>query len=104
MAFVKLVYLHQLFDGFRAVFQTPVGELLYVHEEGRSYLFKNRCPHAQQPLDKATISGKVLRCPAHGKQFHLDSGQPLSAVDCGGKLEFIPILYEGNAAGIDLSL
>lgn len=103
MAYQALEILHQLYDGYRRVFRVAGRELLLLQEEGRTYLLTNRCPHMDAPLHKASVAGDVLRCPVHGIEFDLRSGQALNAPGgCVGPLAFVPVVYEGNTLGVDL--
>ncbi len=100
MAYVPLEKLHALEDGYRRRLLLRGRELLLLQEEGRCYLLHNRCPHAQAPLDRASVDRGVLRCPAHGMEFDLRTGHPLRGV-CA-PLSFVPLIYEGNTLGVEL--
>lgn len=103
MAYQALVPLHQLYDGYRRVFRVAGQDFLLLQEAGRVNLLVNRCPHMQAPLDRATIDRGALRCPVHGIEFDLRSGQALNAPGgCVGPLEFVPLVYQGNSLGVEL--
>ena len=81
----------------------PLGSCNVVELEGRSiavwnsggkfYALRNSCPHMGAPLNYGTVSGTmlpsgvkeycygmdglVLRCPWHGYEFSLETGEPL---------------------------
>lgn len=98
-----LEYLHRLHEGYRRVFQVGGRELLLLHQDGRSRLMVNRCPHMDSPLHRGSVNDGALRCPAHGLAFDLDSGQPVNGPPgCAGPLAFVPLAYEGNTLGVDL--
>ena len=104
MAYIALEKLHVLHDGYRRTLRVAGRELLLVQEEGQLYLFANRCPHMDAPLDKASINQRVLRCPLHGIEFDLRSGRALGSVgECVAPLEFFPLVYDGNTVGVDVS-
>jgi len=42
---------------------------------GRLYGLAALCGHRKGPLDQGTISGTAVKCPWHGAQFDLDSGE-----------------------------
>jgi nitrite reductase/ring-hydroxylating ferredoxin subunit len=42
---------------------------------GRLYGLEARCGHREGPLDEGTISGTAVKCPWHGAQFDLESGE-----------------------------
>ncbi|MDO3382109.1 Rieske (2Fe-2S) protein [Gilvimarinus algae] len=100
MAYIALVRLHELYDGYRQLVRLGGRELLLLQEQGRVYLLANQCPHRQAPLSRASVAGDLLRCPAHGIEFSLGSGRALNAPDCPG-LTFYPLVYEGNTLGIE---
>lgn len=103
MAYQSLEKLHQLQEGYRRIFKVAGRDLLLLQEEGRTYLMTNRCPHMDAPLHKASVAAGVLRCPVHGIEFDLRTGEALDAPPgCVGPLEFIPLIYEGNTVGIEV--
>jgi 3-phenylpropionate/trans-cinnamate dioxygenase ferredoxin subunit len=101
MAYVALAKLHELHDGFVRPVSVAGNELLLLQEFGQLYLIANRCPHRQVPLTQATITKRGLRCPQHGIEFSLQTGQPLNSNDCGG-LTFYPLIYQDNTVGVDV--
>lgn len=40
--------------------------------------FDAECRHMRAPLESGEINGKVLRCPWHGWEYDLDSGECLT--------------------------
>ena len=104
MAYLALEKLHELYDGYRRPLRIAGKELLLLQEEGRTYLIANRCPHMDAPLHKASIRNHILRCPSHGIEFDLRTGVTVGeAAGCAGRLEFFPLVYEGNTLGIDVN-
>jgi nitrite reductase/ring-hydroxylating ferredoxin subunit len=99
MPYQEIAKLHQLQDGYRRVIRFAGREWLFIHENGRSYLLKNTCPHKGAPLAWATLENGCLRCPQHGIAFDLTSGNATTA-NCTQRLEFLPLAYEGNSVGI----
>ena len=101
MAFYPLEKLLNLYDGYRQAFSVAGQSLLLVQENNRRVLIHNRCPHQNAPLTQATIVGEKIRCPHHGIQFDLISGQSDTSA-CPNGLEFLPLAYDGNTVGVDL--
>ncbi len=101
MPFVALEKLHQLRDGYRKPVKLAGQDLLLLHENGKTCLIKNQCPHAGAPLTSATFSDNALRCPIHGIEFDLTTGRSRSPV-CANALQFLPLIYEGSSIGVDL--
>lgn len=102
MAYVALAKLHELYDGYRRTVKLDGHELLLMQDEGRLTLLFNRCPHQQARLDQATVSAGILRCPVHGLEFSLATGQSLNPAACQGRLVGIPLVYEGNTVGVEV--
>jgi 3-phenylpropionate/trans-cinnamate dioxygenase ferredoxin subunit len=101
MPFVALEKIHQLHDGYRKPVKLAGQDFLLLHENGKTCLIKNQCPHAGAPLTHATCSDNVLRCPMHGIEFDLTTGRSRSPV-CANALQFFQLIYEGSSIGIDL--
>lgn len=103
MAFLELEKLHQLYDGYKRLVRIQGRELLLLQEQGKLYLIANRCPHMDASLHKANVCQHILRCPLHGIEFDLRNGRALgSAATMVGVLQFLPLVYDGNAVGVDL--
>lgn len=102
MPFVALEKLHQLYDGYRKAFTLDGQPLLLLQENGKTLLIKNSCPHAGAALTYATCTGNAIRCPMHGMEFDLSSGRSANPA-CSQRLQFIPLIYEGNMLGVEAS-
>ncbi|NIB41194.1 Rieske (2Fe-2S) protein [Pseudomaricurvus alkylphenolicus] len=99
MTYYPLEKLHQLYDGYQRAFRVQGLELLLIQDQQRTYLIENRCPHMDAPLTYASIRDGVIRCPMHGIEFNLDSGQG-RAPGCLQPLKSYTPVYEGNTIGI----
>ncbi len=103
MPFYPLEKLHQLHDGYSKSFRVAGQDLLLLQNDGQVYLICNRCPHMDAPLTRATLEPGSIRCPAHGIEFELASGEAKGALaGCLDPLQKYPIAYEGNTLGIML--
>lgn len=109
MAFYGLEKLINLQDGYRKVFRVGSVDLLLLHEEGKTFLVKNQCPHMGKPLHGATVQAEenlntiCLRCPHHGLQFDLYSGKNINnrGNPCSGLVRY-QLQYEGNVVGVEV--
>lgn len=99
--FYPLEKLHLLQEGYQRVFRVANQEILLLHNEGRTYLVGNRCPHMDAPLTRASVQQGVIRCPMHGLEFDLRSGQPRHPA-CQTPLKTYMPAYEGNVLGVVL--
>lgn len=61
--------------GSRKTFQLNGREIAVFHVNQDYYAFKNSCPHHGVELSQSTIENGSLRCPGHGYQFDLKTGQ-----------------------------
>ncbi|MGJ3242294.1 MAG: Rieske (2Fe-2S) protein [Opitutales bacterium] len=84
--------------GSRRIVETEAGSIGVFNLDGRLYALLNRCPHAGAELCRGTLHathkpgrpetfqttlhGRVLRCPWHGWEFDLPTGQGLHARNC----------------------
>lgn len=96
--FHRLIRSLELYDGLRMPVKVGREELLLIHEDGQTWLVQRRCPHADFPLDRCTVSGNQLRCPGHGMEFSLRSGQCLTA---NYRLDLYRIAYDGPWLGVE---
>ncbi len=97
--FHPLEKLHLLHDGYQKSFRVGRLDLLLIQSEGRTFLIENRCPHMDAPLTRASVIQGVIRCPLHGLQFNLRTGQTEGSV-CSTPLKIHVPVYEGNMIGI----
>ena len=98
MQFYPLERLMNLHDGYQRAFRVAGHSLLLVQDEGRCYLMVNQCPHQLRPLDQATVGKGTIRCPYHGIEFTLATGQ--SDGGCPNGLRLLQAAYEGNTVGV----
>lgn len=103
MAYMALEKLQNLQDGYRKPLRVAGQELLLLHEQGKTCLIKNACPHLGAPLTQATLADNVLRCPMHGITFDISTGRAVNSPNCQGALQFLPLIYEGNSIGIEVT-
>lgn len=99
--FYPLEKLHLLHDGYQKAIKVGRHELLLVQDEGRIYLIENRCPHMDAPLTFASIRTGIVRCPMHGIEFNLQTGEGRTPAPLPPIKTFVPV-YEGNLVGVDL--
>ncbi len=69
--------------------------------EGSFYAIDNTCPHAGGPLGEGHLDGCLVKCPWHGWQFDLRTGErpenPDITVAC------CPVQIKGNEVQVALS-
>ncbi|HOV94283.1 MAG TPA: Rieske 2Fe-2S domain-containing protein [Spirochaetales bacterium] len=53
-------------------------ELIICNVAGKFYALDRRCTHKNAAMEKGTLDGTILTCPAHCAQFDVRTGQALS--------------------------
>ncbi|MEZ5996994.1 MAG: Rieske 2Fe-2S domain-containing protein [Hyphomonadaceae bacterium] len=76
--------------------------LIVARHGGRVTVFRNRCPHAGYPLQRAdgrilVQEGRYMVCGAHGASFRLQDGACAGGPCNGERLERIAIAIRENA-------
>lgn len=88
---------HELIEGKSRGFDVGGVQLLAIRRGGHVYVYQNRCPHRNVPLEWHAdefldSSASLIQCATHGALFLIESGECiagpcegkfLSAVDCG---------------------
>jgi nitrite reductase/ring-hydroxylating ferredoxin subunit len=57
------------------IFRVGNREIAVFHSDGRYFAVKNLCPHHGVELGKGSVVNNRVRCPGHGFQFDLETGQ-----------------------------
>lgn len=101
MRFYSLEKLLNLQDGYRKVFKIDEHHFLLMQINGERFLIESECPHRGHPLSESDIDGNLLRCPLHGYQFSLPSGDLAVATEepCRG-LKLYELIYQEREVGI----
>ncbi|MFO1450120.1 MAG: Rieske (2Fe-2S) protein [Opitutaceae bacterium] len=106
----------ELPPGARRLVRVGNIEVGLFHVEGRIVAYRNVCPHAGAPVCVGRISGTslpsavydyqyghegcILRCPWHGWEFDLRTGEHL--VDPSTRLKAIPVVPPASPASEQL--
>ena len=53
-------------------------ELIICNAGGKFYALDRRCTHKNAAMEKGTLDGTILTCPAHCAQFDVRTGEALS--------------------------
>lgn len=100
MAFYPLSKLHRLVDGLRESHQVAGREILLIQEEGKTHLIDAICPHAGASLRNSSCNGRIMRCPAHGLGFDLNTD--LCIEQPKFRLRRYAVAYHGDTLGVEL--
>jgi nitrite reductase/ring-hydroxylating ferredoxin subunit len=101
--FHPLVPLRRLRDGLRVVRRIRGRRLLLLHEQGRSWVVEDRCPHRGLPLAKGTFDDGHLWCPGHGFRYDLETGDRVQPPVTGGGRECLrrfPVVVREGRVGV----
>ncbi len=88
---------HELAEGRSLGFDIEGCQLLAVRRAGHVYVYQNRCPHRNVPLEWhpdqfLDSSASLIQCATHGALFLIESGEciagpcegkSLTVIDCG---------------------
>ncbi len=103
MRFYSLEKLINLHDNYRKVIKIDQYNLMLVQVQGELHLVESQCPHRGHPLSESDIIGTGLRCPLHGYQFDIATGDLLKATEepCRG-LKIFDLVYQETEVGVML--
>lgn len=101
MRFFPLEKLINLNDQYTRQFKIDALQLLLIQRKGELYLIESNCPHRENPLDVASISGETITCALHNYQFSLRDGSLLASTEepCRA-LRTFELIYEGTEVGL----
>jgi 3-phenylpropionate/trans-cinnamate dioxygenase ferredoxin component len=75
------------------------GTSVLVVRAGRALAaVENECPHLGQQLSDGQVSGRIIRCAAHGHRWDLATGQPAGGLRAGRRrpLRELPVRLAGD--------
>lgn len=83
-------------------FEAGSEKVIVVRVRGELRAFRNACGHIGLPLDRGMMDAEAgtITCPWHGYRFDAESGECLSAPDCG--LEPFPIREVGGTVEVKI--
>ncbi|MBA1261265.1 Rieske (2Fe-2S) protein [Stutzerimonas stutzeri] len=86
---IRLCATGELAEGRSKGFEVGGLRLFAVRKDGVAYVYENRCPHRQIPLEWLAdqfldSSGSLIQCATHGALFLIDSGECVAG-PCAGQ-------------------
>lgn len=118
MARTVVCRLDELASGERRVVRVDGREIGVLNVDGRLYAVRNRCPHQGAELCRGTVGGtmlpsdpkeyrhglegRVLRCPWHGWEFDLESGEKLFDPSGHVRMKTYPVEVEVGNVVVDV--
>jgi nitrite reductase/ring-hydroxylating ferredoxin subunit len=72
--------------------------VLVVRAGGTLAAVENECPHLGQPLSEGDVSGRVIRCAAHGYRWDLATGRSVQGLRVQRRrpLREVPVRLAGD--------
>ncbi|UVE17038.1 Rieske 2Fe-2S domain-containing protein [Pseudomonas sp. LS44] len=100
---IRLCAPHELAEGQSRGFACDDLKLLAVRRQGQVYVFENRCPHRNVPLNWSPDqfldpSGSLIQCASHGALFLIESGECVAGPCAGQSLQ--PLECREDAEGL----
>lgn len=77
-------------------------KLALFNIDGKYYAIDDTCTHSGGSLSEGDLHGNVVRCPWHGAEFDVNTGEALSPPAPGG-VTCYKVRVEGNEIAIDLT-
>ena len=76
--FLKIADISELNDGQIMLVETGDQPMVLAKVDGEYYAVSDLCTHARCSLSDGSLDGPVLRCPCHGAEFDVRSGDVLA--------------------------
>lgn len=73
--FVKVAITADLPSGEFMLVEVEDERILLANVGGQYYAVTDLCTHAECPLSDGDLDGEVLKCPCHGSQFDVRTGE-----------------------------
>lgn len=103
MRFYSLEKLINLHEHYRKLIKIDDHNMLLIMIGEELHLIESLCPHRGHPLSESDIVGTRLRCPLHGYEFDIDSGDLKKATEesCRNLVKY-DLVYEATEVGVML--
>jgi nitrite reductase/ring-hydroxylating ferredoxin subunit len=100
MAYVAVMRTDQLWEGETSGVMVACKPILLVRIGERVHAYEDRCLHQRVLLSRGTLEGTRLRCPAHGWEYDLTTGESLNP--CGYQLQRYATCIEQGEIWVDV--
>lgn len=103
MTFTAVCPTEAIHEGAMRLFQVGKRSVLLVWPAGGELrAYRGRCPHADLPLDQASLDGNRLTCELHGFGFDCTSGKCVTHVGVRNALQPFELRVEGGEVLVDV--
>ena len=100
MAYVAIMAADQLWEGETSGVSIDYKPILLVRIGGRVHAYEDRCLHQRVLLSKGTLEGTRLRCPSHGWEYDLTTGESVNP--CGYQMRRYATRIEQGKIWVDV--
>ena len=100
---IRLCSLDEIDEGECKGFALGERKLFAIKQQGKLYLYQNRCPHLGIPLEWVAdqfldSSGSMIQCANHGALFVIKTGKCVTG-PCSGR-SLVPVTYTLDAGDV----
>ena len=100
---LRLCSLDEIVEGESKGFVLGERKLFAIKQQGKLYIYQNRCPHLGIPLEWVAdqfldSSGSMIQCANHGALFVIKTGKCVTG-PCNGRA-LIPVTYTLDAGDV----
>lgn len=93
--FVKVAKMADVAAGTIRGYVVGDKKVAIANASGKFYAFEDRCAHAGAKLSTGLLLGNMIMCIAHGAQFDLETGKPLTMM-AHDPIKVFPVKVEGD--------
>ncbi|WP_407292053.1 Rieske (2Fe-2S) protein [Stutzerimonas zhaodongensis] len=99
---VRLCDANEVTEGHSKGFELAGQRLLAIRKGGTLYVYENRCPHREIPLEWLPdqfldSSGSLIQCATHGALFLIESGECVAGPCEGQALKSLTTVEQDGA-------
>ena len=99
--FIKVAKVGDIAPGTIKGFIVGDRKVAIANANGKFHAFEDRCSHAGSKLSTGLLLGNMIMCIAHGAQFDLETGKPLTMV-AHDPVKVYAVKVEGDDILVDL--
>lgn len=98
---VKVTVASDLPPGQATAFEVEGKRIALFNVGGQYYAIDDTCPHAGASLAEGTVEGGVVKCPWHGADFDLSTGQ-VQCPPADENVQCYRVLVEGDDIKVEV--
>lgn len=83
MEYVKVADIAELPENKMIIVTVADRDVLLANVDGSYYAINNKCTHLGGSLGKGVLNGSIVKCPRHGAQFDVKTGQAIADAKIG---------------------